>query len=520
MESELQYWDSFPNALVTKVTFGHFPMSFTASSEKGERYENIFARHSVSAYICGHLHAKLSKQLWRIHTIGLASKEPKREKQFWEWELGDWKEFRLIRILAVDRGEVSFLDISLPSNSGQQKKFQTTILITYPIDSRSMNRIESSNHSLRNDINALVFSVQPILNVTAKVFDSSRAFRVVEEIPLQLSSNSGADKPLFHAKWNADSYMSASATRYWLQVFVLDSLGKETASTLRPFSVEGKMAHYSNTWLAYLVFNVQWEKLFSVLLWSNISSLFTLLSLPKLLHYFMEKNPSYQRWAMSVSISKPIQRRRILFYGFWFLIEGSRSRKLWFSMVIFLLYLLTLPWFWGHATSENGDIATMYMFGWKVQVPDSLITKERLGTPDIMTITLPFMYMVVTPSILLIYSLFAERSAACLRSSRITRCSDGPMSSRLEPEQRPQFVAEASTKSYRGTSTSFVYKVLGGWTRRIVLLVCLAVASIHLKLSSVLMEFYDIRAVTWSPAVACGPLFLLGAAIYSTITDS
>nr|CAD1837463.1 unnamed protein product [Ananas comosus var. bracteatus] len=41
VESELQYWDN-STALITKVVFGHFPMSFTASSKTGTRYENVF----------------------------------------------------------------------------------------------------------------------------------------------------------------------------------------------------------------------------------------------------------------------------------------------------------------------------------------------------------------------------------------------------------------------------------------------------------------------------------------------
>lgn len=59
VEAELRYWDDHPGAFVTKVVFGHFPMSFTASAEKGERYEPVFARNSISAYICGHLHSSL-----------------------------------------------------------------------------------------------------------------------------------------------------------------------------------------------------------------------------------------------------------------------------------------------------------------------------------------------------------------------------------------------------------------------------------------------------------------------------
>lgn len=417
VEAELQYWDNHSRASVTRVVFGHFPLSFTASAEKGERYEPVFARHSVSAYICGHLHAKFGKKLWRLHTSKIVShtKEPKTVEQFWEWELGDWKEFRFIRILAIDRGDVSFLDIELPD---QLTGFKTSILITYPMDSRSMSRAKEHTQLVRNSINALVFSIHPILNATATIFDSSRDFKIVEEIPLQPATSSLSRKPLYHAKWNAESYMSSSVSRYWLQVHVIDSQGKQTASKLRPFSVEGKTAKVSPSLLAFLVFELQWERVFHLLQWSNISFLILLLFLPKLLNLFMVRNSLHQR--------------KFIFRLLWFLMEGSRIKKLWYAMVIYLIYLLTMPWFWGHATSEKGNIFKFYLSGWRIQTSSAETSSEWLGIPDLMAITLPFMYFIVTPLFLIIYSLSAERSAAYFHSSKITKCSDMQMNSDTE----------------------------------------------------------------------------------------
>ncbi|XP_066165212.1 putative metallophosphoesterase At3g03305 isoform X3 [Oryza sativa Japonica Group] len=103
VNSELQYWSNHSNVPITKVVFGHYPMSFTTSSQKGQRYESIFAKQSISAYLCGHLHAKISKQLWRFHEMSATTQEQK--SSYWEWELGDWKESRLMRILAIDGGD-------------------------------------------------------------------------------------------------------------------------------------------------------------------------------------------------------------------------------------------------------------------------------------------------------------------------------------------------------------------------------------------------------------------------------
>lgn len=512
VEAELQYWDNHPGASVTKVVFGHFPMSFTASAEQGERYEPVFARHSVSAYICGHLHSKFGKQLWRLHTSKALShvNKPKTAKHFWEWELGDWKEFRFIRILAIDRGDISFLDIELASVSETPSGFKTSILITYPTDSRSMSRVKEHAQPVRNDINALVFSVHPILNATAYIFDSSRDFKIAEEIPLRPASSSSSSKPLYHAKWNAENYMSSSASRYWLQVHAIDSQGKQTASKLRPFSVEGKTSKFSPSWLAFLVFELQWEQVFHILQWSNISFLILLLCLPKLLNPFMERNSVYQNWAMSASISSSIYQRKFVFRLFWFLIEGSRIKTLWYAMVLYLIYLLTMPWFWGHATSEKGNISKLCFSGWRIQTSSGETSSKWLGIPDLMTITLPFMYFIVTPLFLLIYSFSAERSAAYFHSSKNTKYSD--IQTHSDTENNRTFL-----QSYNRIIRSSGCKICAGWLRKALLFTSAVIACLHLKLASGIMEAHGAAPVALSPAVSWVPSLLLAAAIYSTM---
>ncbi|XP_058108132.1 putative metallophosphoesterase At3g03305 isoform X2 [Magnolia sinica] len=517
VESELEYWDRDPDAQVTKVVFGHFPMSFTASSEMGKRYESMFGRQSVSAYLCGHLHAKFSKHLWKLHSIELPSdsKQPKKLQQFWEWELGDWKESRLMRILGIDGGQVSFVDIELLArHEPKQDDFQTTILITHPIDSRSMNRINSDCCILRKDISVLVFSSKPIINVTAKVFDSSKDFMLVEE--LQLHATSPADNgPLFRAKWDTGKYMDASASRFRLQVLVFDHYGKETASSPRPFSVDGKLARLPMTWLAYLVLHIRWETLYSVLLWSNAAFLIVLLLLPKLLNHFMARNASYQKWAMSVSVSLPIGQRRYFFWPLWFLIEGSRDTKLWWAMVLYLFYLFRFPWFFGRATSENGPITSMSMNGWTVQFADIPIRKDGLGTPDIIGITLPFMYLIVSPSFLLIYCLVVERSAFFMHSNRKSSCSKEPISSKMDSEHTDG----TPSKSSKSINTP-PCRICKGWTRTVLLLVCFVVAYMHFRQCSYLMASYGVGPVALSPGLSWAPPLLLAASVYSTQSSS
>ncbi|XP_062210655.1 putative metallophosphoesterase At3g03305 [Phragmites australis] len=508
VNSELQYRTNHSNAPITKVVFGHFPMSFTTSSENGQRYESVFARQSISAYLCGHLHAKVSKQLWRYHEMRITTEDHK--SSFWEWELGDWKDSRLMRILAIDRGAVSFIDHTL------KQALQTSILVTYPTDSRSMNMLESKKWSMRNDINVLIFSHQIIRNVSARVFDSHNEFKIVEEIPLQPVASSSARRPLFHAKWNAETYRSPSPTRYWLQVFVLDSRGVKTSSEQKPFSVEGKMAIPPRPWLNYLVFEVQWEHMYQVLLRSNLAFTIVLLFTPKLLYYFVRRSSSYQRWAVSV-LSSPIQQRKAYFWLVWFLMEGARSKPFWFSLVIYVLWLIEMPWFWGRATSENGEIARMYLSGWSMPFFDRGLTGDKLSNPDVLVITLPFLYLVVVPVIVLIYGLFAEKAIAYLRHSRRTEYAADAANMSAESASLLPGAPRALLTKFSNKMVSLMIQFCGGWTRRALLLACLITTAIHLKLCSMLMSAYGAAPVALSPPLTWMPLLLLGAAAYCTM---
>ncbi|CAL4938620.1 unnamed protein product [Urochloa decumbens] len=410
VNSELQYWTNHSNVPVTKVVFGHFPMSFTTSSEKGQRYESVFARQSVSAYLCGHLHAKVSKQLWRYHKMRTTEGH---KSSFWEWELGDWKDSRLLRILAIDGDAVSFIDQTLK------------------------------------------------------------------------------------------------------QVFVLDSHGVKISSEQRPFSVEGKMAIPTSPWLNYLVFEVQWEDMYQVLMRSNMAFTIVLLFIPKLLYHFVRRSSSYQRWVVSV-LSSPIQQKKAYFWLVWFLMEGTRSNPFWFCMVIYVLWLIKMPWFWGHATSENGEIAQMYLSGWSMPFHDGGLTGNKLGNPDVLVITLPFLYLMVVPVIVLVYSLFAEKAIVYLRHSRRIEYSADSANMHVESAYLLPVAPGALLMKFSDKMVSAMIQFCGSWTRRALLLACLITAAIHLKLCSRLMSAYGMVPVALSPPLTWMPLLLLGSAAYCT----
>ncbi|XP_078441043.1 putative metallophosphoesterase At3g03305 isoform X2 [Wolffia australiana] len=486
LDSELCYWDAIPSKLTRKVVFGHFPLSFTTSSPTTKiRYDDVLSKRSVSAYLCGHLHAMSNSKLWRQHGAkGVSDSEINKRTQFWEWELGDWKGNRLMRILAIDRGDVSFVDINLRRQL-KDDDFLTTVLITYPVDSRSMSR-KQDERSVRNDVNALVFSRILISNVTARVYDSLKGYMIVEEIALQRASESRSSHPLFTAKWLAESYKSPLPDRYFIQVSTVDGEGRETKTEMRPFSVEGRCAPLPISWAAYFLLHVSWEVLYAFLLWSNVVFLTALLLLPKLLKHFRGIRKPRQPWALSLSLSSSSIWGNLWSRLCWFLIEGSRNGFLWPCMGLYVLYLLSFSWFRVKAASEQGDFGKMSPFGWMIESSGCQVERDKVGVPDVMNISLPFMYFVVAPLFLLIYALFAERSLFYMKKP-----SEG----------------KHESDALRVTSRK-------RWGRRGILLSCFVLAYSYIKIFFFLGRAYGFREIALSPAVCWGPPILLATAIY------
>ena len=67
LDGELKRWDNGTSEDVIKIVYGHYPMSFTTSTETGKRPEEVMANNGVTAYLCGHLHAKFGRRLYKRH---------------------------------------------------------------------------------------------------------------------------------------------------------------------------------------------------------------------------------------------------------------------------------------------------------------------------------------------------------------------------------------------------------------------------------------------------------------------
>eukprot|EP01135_Chromosphaera_perkinsii_P001635 Nk52_evm12s208 gene=Nk52_evmTU12s208 len=96
-----------------KHTFvmGHYPLSVLTSQtavHSGMSVQQLLDRHA-SMYFCGHLHT----------LFGLVPKMHMRHRGgMLELEVGDWKDHRKYRIVVIDNGLVSFVDLKFPSSRG------------------------------------------------------------------------------------------------------------------------------------------------------------------------------------------------------------------------------------------------------------------------------------------------------------------------------------------------------------------------------------------------------------------
>ncbi|KAM1694782.1 hypothetical protein TB2_033307 [Malus domestica] len=201
LDTHLSQWNSRSQELLSKISFGHFPLSFSATSNSGKSLKDIFLNHSISAYICGHLHSRFGRNLKRRHLLSHhflslqkffqlnvhrpyfhsavnCSTEAPAGKEFWEWEMGEWKRSRAMRILAIDRGHVSYVDIDFKSGTKGQSSCQ---LFPWTHGSRQyLHPITNMNVMIWSlyltAVRALVFSVSPIASITTKIYDSRPGF--------------------------------------------------------------------------------------------------------------------------------------------------------------------------------------------------------------------------------------------------------------------------------------------------------------------------------------------------------
>ncbi|KAL3689332.1 hypothetical protein R1sor_015641 [Riccia sorocarpa] len=563
LDRELSQWDGNLTDPVSKIVFGHFPTSFTASSQTGRRSDQIMAKHNISAYINGHLHTKFGRHLYKHHVRGT-------EGEFWEWEMGDWRASRMMRVLAIDQHRVSFVDVDLSLQSkkvlrGEDFLMPTIILPTSPLDSRTMLRSSPSPAQIDDAvIRALVFSSSTPVTVLVRVLDSSPVsvsvsgdYHLVETLEMVQVSGTSAAKSggafLYEAAWDSRKYRDPSPTRYYLQIEVVDAQKSSTLSHLWPFSVEGKKGPFRLSFPGFIAMGFQWESFFPVVLWTIIALMLgCFLILPQVVIIYMEKRGKYDNWTLSLfdpaRTSFPYVKMPV-----WALLEGARKRPLWLAQVAYITFLLAFPWFWGRVLSDDYPVGYMTLWGWTVWPSKGEVSHQSgVGWPDIMGIVLPFMGCVIFPFVLMVSALCAEQAACELvlavryrekqvrdeadssnsgkakarsRSGRLSRKGSG-----LEPtagdDQEPLLAvteegASSSVASGREGTLSVEEELLESslFNRRIrkcYFFACFAIAFLHLRLCLMMVSSYGAQAILLSPFYVWPVPVLTALCLYST----
>ncbi|KAL1552184.1 putative metallophosphoesterase [Salvia divinorum] len=515
IDAELLQWDSRSAQPVTKVSFGHFTLSFSAASKTGKTLKDIFIDRSLAAYICGHLHIKFgknlkrhhhsssraqrSKQLLQLNGHRLASKNASstscRETDassdgFWEWEMGDWRKSRAMRVLAIDRGHISFVDVNF--TLGAKK---TIILPTYPLDSRfSSPPNYKCDPSTYGHIRALVFSASPIISVEAKVYDTSSGnLIVVLDTPMKLLAGSGGD--LYVVPWHVQAFEDPSPERYVLQIEATDFKGRTTTTELRPFSVTGIPSRFKWSWAEFFVLGCQWDSLYYPILWGIYSFVLSALLIPRALLFFSKRHYTYINFRTNKSFINGL---------LWISTELYSIPAVSFCMIGYLLYLALCPWLYGQALSQEGKRAFMTYRGWVVSRFSFLEKMDFLGSPDVMVVVLPHLIFVVLPALVTIVVLAAESSVhRDYLLSISSRKKDGS-------DSRNKKCASQNTSGNKSSEPK------RRWIRRLFLVGSLAIFWKHFKNCEVLVKAYEMNPVIHFPLYSLAVPLLLVYSVWRT----
>ncbi|KAF7231891.1 hypothetical protein EG68_09020 [Paragonimus skrjabini miyazakii] len=200
--------------------FGHYPTS-TIVPSSGIR--SLISSNGF-AYLCGHLHTWLG---WAPEMYAL------QPHGFLELELGDWRDNRRYRILAVDHDLVSFVDVQFRATNTSTE--WPVVLITNPKHANFLlphkepvDRIARSTH-----IRILAWSKWPIVQVSVRVDDIPLGNAIKSRV---VDLNTNAPNPLYVLPWDPNIWNTHSV--HTIQVTVHDSAGNFRVVT-QPFIIQG-----------------------------------------------------------------------------------------------------------------------------------------------------------------------------------------------------------------------------------------------------------------------------------------
>ncbi|ESO87688.1 hypothetical protein LOTGIDRAFT_127392, partial [Lottia gigantea] len=339
------------------IWFGHYPTSIIVQDPPGIKH---IMRKGI-AYLCGHLHT-LNGMVPSMYT--------KQKTGMLELELGDWRDNRMYRVLAIDNDILSFIDAKLTD--------WPVILLTNPKHAlfqtpshEPVHLIKSSTH-----IRFLVFSEGDIVSATVYIDN------------INLGSGSHISGPLYTLPWDTSKYITGLHN---IKIIVQDSLGNENEIT-QPFSLDGSHPDFKIISRLILMTNIS----FLVCRFYRLTSLYTFFcGLVKYYdnHYIFITGESY----LCVLCNKWL-------FKLWL---TSRTNFTYYSHILFLLYVTFGPWFVGDLLVDHvGCVFVWGIFLKNTFIPGSVT--YFYGLFQIITFNIPL--LLITSHILDIRSKLRSRT--------------------------------------------------------------------------------------------------------------
>ncbi|ORY97970.1 Metallo-dependent phosphatase-like protein [Syncephalastrum racemosum] len=322
--------------------FSHYPtttMVFGTSS-KGQTFRDLARSYSI--YFCGHLH-RLAVGLGDV----LKWYDPKAHAL--ELELGDMMVHGMYRIVAVDHDLISFVDVSMPLVQippisyrqamqsllwpSERLKSDPVIMITNPKDDRyalphkePLSRLKTSSH-----IRFLSF------------FTPQDAEAEIEVDGKRLETEIRRPRDDFWtASWEPARY--DDGRQHVLTVRLMTPEGSVLAETSNEFRLDGKRGEIAGGPGEFIISSSMAKVLQGVTLFGIASMLFLLLIAPRV--------PALVNTC---------------FVGFFQFPEEQPA--CWVASIVFLLSLVTLPWFQAEfipsGDSKDSRFGTFYLWGLK-----------------------------------------------------------------------------------------------------------------------------------------------------------
>lgn len=317
------------------IMFGHYPTSVV---EQAGFLRDLISKGIV--YLSGHLH---DLALFRMHTM--FSFHNDRDL---ELELVDWKNNRKFRILAVDQGKLSFVDVEF-----NEWQTQPVALVTYPKDIQFMNPAkEDFSKYQENIIKVLVFHNLPISKVLISLDGGD-----------EIEGEAVDGGPLYILPWNTENFKTGVHT---IKVRVTDFVNRKAVKYFeQKFTLDPEEAVRFNSFMPNIVLRSSFASLFhtlygltltlNIMIPLGLKVILRLLQSGKLTARYRNKFQKFLSFCLVRKLMLVVSHDAILI-----------------SMMLFILYMAVGPWVIG--SMIEGRLGAV--FAWGVVVDNTMIRSQ------------------------------------------------------------------------------------------------------------------------------------------------